>query len=124
MRFLSPEWLAAAATLVEGVEPGTSPAATVVQRVTGGPTGDVIYRMVIDGSASLVIGDTGDPDAVILTESWDTAVAINMARLTPHQAVLSGLLVVTGDRSVISELAPVFAAIANALSELRPVTTF
>jgi hypothetical protein len=124
MRFLSPEWLTAAATLVKGIEAGTSPAATVVQRVTGGPTGDVIYQMVIDGSVSLVIGDTSDPDAVILTESWDTAAAIIAARLTPHEAVLSGLLVVTGDRFVISELAPVFASIANALSELRPATTF
>jgi len=124
MRFLSPEWLAAAATLVDGVEAGASPAATVVQHITGGPTGDVVYRMVVDGSVSLVMGDTADPEAVILTESWDTAVAINTARLTPHEAVLSGLLVVTGDRSVISELAPVFAAIALVLSELRPATTF
>lgn len=124
MRFLSPEWLAAAAVLVEGVEAAAAPSATVVQRVTGGPGGDVAYRMVIDDSVSILPGDTSDPDAVILIESWDTAVAINTANLTPHEAVLSGLLIVTGDHTIISELAPVFAAIATALGELRPATTF
>jgi hypothetical protein len=123
MRFLSPEWLDAAAELaatvpVDGVRP-----ATVLQRVTGGPDGDHTHRIVVDGILSLRPG-TGDHADVTLTESWDTAVAINRGTLTPHRAVMSGLVLVEGDLEMISLLAPVFTGIAAALDGLRAGTTF
>ena len=50
--------------------------------------------------------------------------AINRGTLTPHRAVMSGLVLVEGDLEMISELAPVFAGIAAALDGMRADTTF
>src|SRR5579864_1404888 len=106
MRFLSPEWLDAAGDALRrapGLVPDTEDTAITLQQVvTGGPDGEVAYRIRIDhGSVELLPG-RGDAD-VVFTEDWDTAADVAIGRRSPQAAFLDGRVRVGGDVAAVVE---------------------
>jgi len=119
--FLSPSWLEELTALAGGSEVG--PAATVVQQmVTGGPDGDVVFTLEIEGGR---VRARPGPDAravVTITESWDTAARLHRGELTAREAFMGGLIRVRGDVRRMVEAATGLAALGPALAALREDT--
>jgi len=119
--FLSADWFA----LVEGTELGCDPslACTVEHLVTGGPAGDVRYRVGIVGGRLHVEAGPGRAD-VALRLSWDCAVALATGEKTAHDAFQRGEVRCAGDLGALQALSGALAGAGPALGRLRRLTTF
>jgi len=124
MRFLSDDWLLAASRLVESMEPVDSPDVVIEQRVVDADSTALVYCVTLTGGrASLTMGATSSP-AVVISESWATAVAVFRGERPALDAVLTGDIAVTGDVMSLSGVGAAFAAVGAALDALRADTTF
>ena len=124
MRFLSPEWLTAAAGALRAVAPRETGAHLVVQQiVTNGPDGEVAYLVRISTDAVELVPGRGDAD-VVFTEDWDTAAAIGEGRLSPQAALMEGRIRTSGNVSVVMAAQDTLASVESALAGVRAATTY
>ena len=128
MRYLSPEWLAAAADAIAqdaGLRRATSGITlTLEQTVTDGPEGTLRWYIVLDhGSARLVPGAAPQAD-LRFTTTWSAACAIARGELAAPTAFMQGSLRVGGDLRLLLGHQQKLAAIDDVLGGLRPITTF
>jgi len=124
VRFLSTEWLTAAAGALRAVAPAESGAHLVVQQVvTDGPDGEVAYLVRISPNAVELVPGRGDAD-VVFTEDWDTAAAIGEGRLSPQAALMEGRIRTSGNVSVVMAAQDSLASVESALAGVRAATTY
>ncbi|HEX4246144.1 MAG TPA: SCP2 sterol-binding domain-containing protein [Acidimicrobiales bacterium] len=114
-RFLSPAWVHAFDTALEGVvlpEPGEDVGIaasdgrfTVAQRVHGGPDGEVTLVMTADaGSLRIALVDGADPGLapdVTIVLSYEDAARLSTGELQAADAITAGRIRVRGDLSVL-----------------------
>jgi hypothetical protein len=93
--FLSPEWLDMLGAALPDPDPSIS--LRIEQLVTGTPTGDVRYQIVLDGGKSWVDGVASEPADITLRLPYDVAVQMTTGALSPEDALQSGALRVGGD---------------------------
>jgi SCP-2 sterol transfer family len=129
--FLGAEWLALAHDLFGELAPRPGASARVQRVVTGGPGGDVLFRLVFEGGrlvdAALAGGDEPDPDAELtITTTYDDTLALASGDLDLSVAVMQGRAKVAGSMGALLAILPVtrsrdFRAARAALHE-RTVT--
>lgn len=129
MRYLSPEWIAAAARAVAastGLKEATlDMALTVEQVVTDTPDGTVRWHLAIDhGRVELVAGPAPAPD-LRFTTSYPVAAAIASGAVGAQRAFAEGWLQVGGrDLSLLTAHQRAFGSFEDALTEVRAATTY
>jgi predicted lipid carrier protein YhbT len=129
VRFLSPEWLTAAADALRAAAPGdtgaqlVSPQLVVQQMVTGGPDGDVAYLVRVGPDALELVPGRGAAD-VVFTEDWDTAAAIGEGRLSPQAAFVQGRVRASGNVSMVMAAQDTLASVESALANVREATSY
>ena len=100
IRYLSPEWFAAIQDAAEAARPADPPGddALLVLRqvVTGGPDGEVTYRVAVQGGTVTVSPGDGAAD-VTLAQDYGTAIALQQGRLSVQAAFMTGRIRVGGD---------------------------
>ena len=126
--YLSPAWfddVNATASADGGLATATAGAHVVLQQVvTGGPAGDVRYWVgVDDGAVEAGAGDAARPDAVV-TQSYDTAVAVSRGELTVEEAILAGRARLSGDIGLLVRHQAALLGVAAALGPVRDRTTY
>jgi hypothetical protein len=131
VRYLSPEWIAAAGrALAVDADLGAALAGlelTVEQVVTGGPDGTVVWRLdVVDGHVALTAGvptDASPPDLRFTTD-YATAAAVAAGDLGAQRAFVEGRLRVGGDLSLLTAHQRAMAAVGDALAAVRAETSY
>lgn len=107
-KWLSQEWLDESTRLsVDQPErPGAS--ARIQYVITGGPDGDVAYYWVVEDGhlRENRLGELADAE-VVLTESYDDAMAIQKGELDMNAAFLQGRVKVDGDVVKLMSLLPI-----------------
>lgn len=107
-KWLSQEWLDESTRLsVDQPErPGAS--ARIQYVITGGPDGDVAYYWVVEDGhlRENRLGELADAE-VVLTESYDDAMAIQKGELDMNAAFLQGRVKVDGDVAKLMSLLPI-----------------
>jgi len=137
-RFLSPEWVAAFDTALDGVRvPGPGDDAglgaldgtfTVAQQVRGTPDGDLTLLLAVsDGSLHLTLAGAGDPEPsadVSVALSYEDAAAMSAGALSPAEALTAGRIRVRGDLSVLVASQQMLAAARPHVQDLAATTTY
>ncbi|HLM29810.1 MAG TPA: SCP2 sterol-binding domain-containing protein [Acidimicrobiales bacterium] len=132
MRYLSPEWMAAAGRALANdgdLRAATSELTlTIEQVVTGAPGvpdgGTVRWQVKIDhGRVALVDRPAGAAD-LRFSADHPTAVQIASGELAAQRAFVEGRLQVGGDLSLLTRHQRVFATIDDTLAKVRTETTF
>lgn len=128
MRYLSQEWLAAAAEAIAhdaALQVATEDLnLTLEQTVADGPEGTVCWHLVLrHGYAALVMGPTSTAD-LRFTTTWDTAQAIARGDLAAPDAFMDGRLRVGGDLTLLVRYHRKLAAVDDVLATLRAKTTW
>lgn len=127
-RYLTHEWLEAAQRSLDADSALSAACAdadlSVQQIVTGGPDGDVAYRLHLDHGEVLV--DEGEVEGATVTfiQAWDTAAAIARGQLSAQGAFMAGLIRVRGDLAQLVAHSDVLAAVDDLLADLRAETTY
>ncbi len=125
--FLSPEWLrdlGAAAAASDSLRSATAAVfLTVGHRVTGGPQGDVEYRVRFTGGAVEVLPGRGDAD-VSVEQPYATAVAVSRGELTPSEAFAGGKLRLGGQPRLLAEHREAFARLDDVFASVRARTSY
>ncbi|MCU1493517.1 MAG: hypothetical protein JWO62_1281 [Acidimicrobiaceae bacterium] len=123
-RFLSDEWLAQLAVVLGSAGPFDSDGRLALgQVVTGTPSGDVGYTIVIGGGQPSEIRPGTDGAAVTLVEDYETAVAI--ATGTPAAGLLAtGSIKVRGEAGALLRAQDLLAAVGPALAAVAAVTEY
>lgn len=112
-RYLSAEWFdETSATLAASHSSPAGPPATeggaiagpeeivLQQVVTGGPDGDVSYRLEISRGRSRLLPGPGAAD-VTITEDYGTAAALHRGQLTLQEAFQAGRVKVAGNVAIL-----------------------
>lgn len=124
-RYLSPEWfddVNAAGRQRAGV--GGAGRLTLQQVVTDGPYGEVRYWVRLDGGTlEASLGEADAPDAVI-SQSYDTAVAVVTGKTEVQTALMSGDIRLSGNVAVLVENQQALDELEAALSDVRRHTSF
>jgi hypothetical protein len=137
-RFLSPEWVAAFDTALQGVVlpdlgEDTGIAAsdgrfTVAQNVQGGPDGEVTLLMTADaGSLRMALVDGESPDVrpnVTIVVSYQDASALSTGELRAADAITAGRIRVRGDLSVLAAGQAMLVAAQPHIQSLAAATTY
>src|SRR5690625_2460953 len=128
VRYLSPEWLAAAAEALADDptlrEVASDVDVTIEQTFADGPEGTVCWHVVLrEGQATLTPGPTEHAD-LRFTTTWNTAVAIARAETAAPAAFIDGRLRVGGDLSLLLRHQRRLAAVNDVLATLRAKTTW
>ena len=128
MRYLSLDWIDAVRAAVASThsirELAEAHDIGVTQVVTGGPEGDVTYHLQVgEGSVHFGAGEALRED-VRLSQSWDTAVGVATSTLPAQEALVRGLVKITGDPTRLIDAAPVFAALDHAFENVRTSTIY
>jgi len=126
--YLSPAWfddVNATARADASLPTATAGVHLVLQQVvSGGPAGDVRYWVrVDDGAVDAGPGEAPHPDAVV-TQSYDTAVAVSRGALTVEGALLAGLARLSGDIGLLVRHQAALLCVAAALGPVRERTTY
>ncbi len=127
-RFLSPEWIAAAAAAAAAsaeLARATAEVRLVVQQVvTGTPHGEVRYVVSIDnGRTELRPGDEPSAD-VTFSLDWDTAVALATGGTSAEDAFTTGRLQLAGDVGALLRHGRALVDLDAVFAELRASTTY
>jgi hypothetical protein len=126
--FLSPEWLDELDAAVRAAaELSTLNPIVIEQVVSDVPRqGEVRYQLVVDdgGARVRVKGDRTRAADVRLTTDYATAVAIAARKENAQTALAEGRLRLGGRVDLLVRRAPAFAALGDATTALRAVTTF
>ena len=127
-RYLSLDWIDAVRAAVSASESMRDLADThdigVTQVVTDGPEGTVLYHLQVgEGAVSFAAGPA-PREHVRLEQSWDTAVGVATSTVAAQDALLKGLVRISGDTVRLMEAAPVFAALDHAFEAVRESTVY
>jgi putative sterol carrier protein len=126
-RFLSPEWLhelaAEAASSPTLREAARGVSLTVSHKVTGGPQGDVEYRVRFGDGRVDVVPAGGQAD-VAVSQSYATAAAISRGELAPAEAFARGRLRLGGQPRLLAEHREAFARLDDVFASLRARTDY
>ncbi len=128
VRYLSLPWISELTRAVAASERMADVAGEhrigVTQVVTGGPEGTVVYHLQVgDGSASFGPGPA-DPEDVRMEQEWDTAVAVATGELNANEAFIGGRIKLAGDHQLLLASQPVFGALDEVFSSVRPHTDY
>lgn len=128
MRYLSPEWLAAAADAIAHdaalQDVANEIDLTLEQTVADGPEGTVCWHIILrDGRARLVNGPISSAD-LRFTTTWDIARSIARGDLAAPTAFIDGHLRVGGDLTLLLRHHRKLAAVDDILATLRSKTTW
>jgi SCP-2 sterol transfer family len=132
VRYLSPEWIEAAADAIAADDdlPATLAGVTLtVEQVVedapdAGPDGTVTWHITVaDGKVALVAGPATEPD-LRFTTSYETAAAVASGELPAQRAFVEGRLRVGGDLSLLITHMRAVAAVDDALAPVRARTTY
>lgn len=138
-QFLSPEWVAAFDAALAGVTvPGPGDEAglaavdgrfTVIQKVHGGPSGDVTVALTVrDGTLHLSLpeNDQSGADAadVAISLAYEDAVALSKGELVAAEALTAGRVRVRGDLSVLVASQQMLASAQPHVQALTADTTY
>ncbi len=126
LAFLSPAWLAAldrAARSDRSLATATAELDLVVeQRVTGTPSGEVVFHVVLDhGTASVAAGAAPAP-TVTFTQDLTTARAIASGAESAQRAFMTGSLRVGGDLRALIDNQAALAVLEDVFAEVRSRT--
>jgi hypothetical protein len=131
VRYLSPEWIAAAGRAVAGDDRLRATLAgialVVEQRVTGGPDGDVVWHLAIGPGGVALQPGPADPDRpadLRLTTDYPTAAAVASGTIGAQRAFVEGRLRIGGDLSLLKAHQRALAAVDDALGPVRAATTY
>jgi putative sterol carrier protein len=123
--FLSPEWireLDQAARASDALKRSADTDTLVVeQRVTGGPTGDVTYHVVLGPAARVESGTAHSPDVILITD-YDTASAVQAGSLNAQRAIAAGRMKVHGHMGVLLRHAEALRAVGDIFRDVRAAT--
>ena len=123
--FLSEAWVEELDRAGVVVEDG--PAFTFDQVVTDAPSGDIRYRVSVEGGRlrvrPLARSVAGGADATLIT-SFPTAVALATGRCDASAAFAAGLVRFRGNGAALQAAAGALTAVAEALATVRARTTF
>jgi hypothetical protein len=131
VKYLSPEWMAAAGRALAG-DPGPGSALagltlTIEQAVTDGPDGDVVWHVAVsDGRVALTPGPApaGTPADLRFRTDYATAAAVAAGELSAQRAFVEGRLRVGGDLSLLIAHQRALAAVDDALAPVRAETSY
>jgi SCP-2 sterol transfer family len=133
VRYLSPDWMAAAGRALAGDEALAAALAglhlTIDQVVTGCPGGEVAWRVAVgDGGVRMTpltqppAGDT--PADLRFTTDYRTAAATAAGEIGAQRAFVEGRLRVGGDLSLLIAHQRALGAVDDALAKVRAETTY
>jgi putative sterol carrier protein len=122
--YLSPEWIEAIDRAARGVAADPDVSVTLQVRVDGGPSGDVAYAVVVaDGTVGVTSGEV--PGAsVVLTQAYETAVAVATGRTNALEALQQGDIAIEGDADGLRAAQPALTALDTAAAGVRAETSF
>lgn len=128
VRYLSLDWIDAVQGAVMAAPSIRELAEThdigVTQVVTDCPEGEVTYHLQVgEGSVHFGAGPAPRED-VRLAQTWDTAVGVATSTLSAQEALVRGLVKITGDPTRLIDAAPVFAALDHAFEAVRASTVY
>ncbi|MFP5317449.1 MAG: SCP2 sterol-binding domain-containing protein [Acidimicrobiia bacterium] len=126
-QFLSPAWLAELGAAAAASGPLRAAAAgvrlTVRHVVTGGPDGDVEYRVrFADGRVEVDPGP-GEAD-VEVHQDYETAAAVSAGRLTPAAAFGAGRMRIGGRPGLLAEHRDTLGRLGDVFEGVRSGTTY
>lgn len=123
VEYLSPEWLAAAATLV-AADPALAAAAAahdlVVEYLVEPPGEPVVYHLRLSGGAATLVPGTATDADVRFRCDHATALAVARGELGAQRAFMEGRLRIGGDVRAIVAAQEVLAAVGDVLAPIRP----
>lgn len=124
VQYLSPEWIEALDRAARGVAADPAVSVTLQVRVDGGPSGDVAYAVVVaDGTVGVTSGEL--PGAsVVLTQAYETAVAVATGRTNALEALQQGDIAIEGDADGLRAAQPALTALDTAAAGIRAETSF
>ena len=127
-RYLSDEWLAAlddAAQQSSALRTATAGVHLVVQHVvSGAPSGDVSYHVVIDDGVVRFRPGVADDATVTCRQDHATAVAVAKGELSAQAAFLNGTMSVRGDLTTLAAHGDALTGVDGALDSVRAATEF
>jgi putative sterol carrier protein len=86
------------------------------QVVTDAPDGEAHYYFKLqDGSAEVALGELSDAE-VTITQTYETAVAIDKSELNPQNAFMQGKLKISGNMMKLMQLQGVIGAMPKAVA--------
>ncbi len=126
-QFLSPEWrreLQEAAGADEALcRAAQRVRLTVAHVVTGGPAGDVTYRVRMGDGRVEVLDGPGEAD-VEVHQDYETASSVSRGQITPVSAFTSGRMRLGGRPGLLAEHRDAMARLSDAFAALRARTTY
>ncbi len=127
MRYLSDEWITAAAQQLALDAPinalAPQHAVVITQLVTGTPFGDVSYHFACR-EGNLSFGKGAVPSDVTFTQSYDTAVGVATGKVNAAEAFINGLVRFSGDHQKVIDAQPLFAALDAVFARIRETTEY
>jgi putative sterol carrier protein len=123
VKFLSEDWATEVTKLLQADE-GVQKAAkgqtvTIQQNIKDTPDGESPnYLRVSEGVPQVVIG-TADKAEITVTESYDTAVALDKGELNPQAAFMQGKIKVQGNLLKLMQLQGLLSAVFKAVKDLE-----
>ena len=122
--YLSQEWIEALDRAADGVVVEPDVAVILQVRIDGAPTGDVAYAVTLaDGAVRVTPGEAAGT-SVVLTQSYETAVAVATARTNALEALQRGDIAIEGDADRLRAAQPALTALDAAAAAVRAETTF
>jgi putative sterol carrier protein len=123
VKFLSDEWCSAITEALNSSEDFNKAAAgqtvALQQVVTDSPDGDKRYYFKLDdGAATIALGEAVGAEAT-LTQSYETAAAIQKGELNPQNAFMQGKLKIAGNMMKLMQLQGVITAMSKAIGSIE-----
>lgn len=124
VKFLSEEWCSAMTEALNSSDDFSKAAAgqqvKLQQVVTGTPEGDEkkYYFKLDDGAADVSLGEVDGAEAT-LSQSYDTAAAIQKGELNPQNAFMQGKLKISGNMMKLMQLQGVINAMSKAVESVE-----
>lgn len=120
VKFLSEDWAREMTAALNSSEEFKKAAggqqAKLQQIITDAPEGEAKYYFQLEGgNAQVALGELEGAEATI-SQSYDTATAINKQELNAQQAFMQGKLKITGNMMKLMQLQGVFNAMPKAVS--------
>jgi putative sterol carrier protein len=121
VKFLSQEWAQAITDALNSSQDfkraATGQQAQLQQIITGTPDGtDTKYYFKLEnGTAEVALGELAEPEATI-TQSYETAVAINKQELNAQNAFMQGKLKISGNMMKLMQLQGVVNTMPRAVA--------
>jgi hypothetical protein len=127
VQFLSDEWRTAldqAAMSLGGLaELGEEPF-VLQQTITGGPDGDISYRIEINATGARVVSGPAVDPTVSCRQDYQTAVAITTGQSSAQAAFMVGDLVIGGNLAALIERADALRNLDDIFADVRAQTTY